>query len=168
MFWGDTHLHTSYSTDAGMVGCRLSPADEVASFEIWDRSNLGGSQATTREMLPGAYARAAFARGLAIEAKVGANPWKFGLLGSTDAHTGLSTTPEDNFFGKTASTEPSAERWQHTAIPAKAWAPRLSRSVREEIAVRGDGWSRREGMVHPRGVEPLTFGSVVRRSIQLS
>ena len=27
VFYGDTHLHTSYSTDAGLVGCTLGPED---------------------------------------------------------------------------------------------------------------------------------------------
>ncbi|MCB1009764.1 MAG: DUF3604 domain-containing protein [Acidobacteria bacterium] len=107
----------------------LSPADEFADFEIWDKSNLGGNEATTPAMLPGAYAREALKNGLAVDAKVGANPFKFGLLGSTDSHTGLSTSAEDNFFGKTPSTEPSEHRWDHAAIPAmvpelvtKGWA----------------------------------------------
>jgi len=96
----------------------LSPTDEFADFEIWDKSNLGGSDATTREMLPGSYARSALERGLGLEAELGANPFKFGLIGSTDAHTGLSTTGEDNFFGKTTGTEPSPHRFEHAAIPA--------------------------------------------------
>ena len=107
----------------------LSPDDEFASFEVWDKSNLGGNVATTQESLPGSYARAALKNGLALEAKLGANPFKFGVLGSTDAHTGLSAVEENNFFGKTPSTEPSAHRWEHTAIPAmkpelvtKGWA----------------------------------------------
>jgi hypothetical protein len=107
----------------------LSPSDEFAGFEIWDKSNLGGNQAIAEEMLPGSYARAALGAGLSVEEKVGANPFKFGLIGSTDAHTGLSTAGEDNFFGKTTGTEPSAKRWEHAAIPAmqpelitRAWA----------------------------------------------
>lgn len=96
----------------------LSPEDEFASFEIWDKSNLGGNVATTDAMLPGSYARAALKAGLKLERDLGANPFKFGLIGSTDSHTGLSTAGEDNFFGKTVSTEPSPERWEHAAIPA--------------------------------------------------
>ncbi|MGH8863024.1 MAG: DUF3604 domain-containing protein, partial [Burkholderiales bacterium] len=96
----------------------LSPSDEFAGFEVWDKSNLGGNAATTREMLPGSYARSALKAGLAFEDKLGANPFKFGLIGSTDAHTGLSAVEENNFFGKTPGTEPSAKRWEHAAIPA--------------------------------------------------
>jgi len=113
----------------GEVHPALAPSDEFADFEIWDKSNLGGNEATTPAMLPGSYARSALRAGLAFEQKLGANPFKFGMIGSTDAHTSLSTSDEANFFGKTASTEPSEHRWDHAAIPAikpelvtKAWA----------------------------------------------
>ena len=58
-------------------------------------------------MLEFEYARSALRNGLKMEAELGVNPYKFGLVGSTDAHTGLAAVEEDNFFGKTASTEPS-------------------------------------------------------------
>ena len=51
--------------------------------------------------------------GLKLEHKVGVNPYKFGMIGSTDSHTGLATAEEDNFFGKHSGTEPSAKRWEH-------------------------------------------------------
>ena len=51
-------------------------------------------------MLPREYAREALKRGLEYEEKLGANPFKFGMIGSTDSHTALSTAQEDNFFGK--------------------------------------------------------------------
>ena len=90
----------------------LSPNDEFANFEIWDKSNLDGSVAKTKNMLEFEYARAAFKNGLVLEAKLGVNPYKFGLIGSSDAHTGLAAMEEDNFFGKTAPQEPSPERMQ--------------------------------------------------------
>ena len=88
----------------------LSPNDELASFEIWDKANLDGSVAKSKEMLEFEYARSALKNGLKLEAQLGANPYKFGLIGSTDAHTGLAAIEEDNFFGKTAPQEPSPER----------------------------------------------------------
>ncbi len=96
----------------------LSPDDEFAGFEIWDKSNLGGNLPITNDMLPGSYARSALKAGLAFEEKLGANPFKFGVIGSTDSHTALSTAEENNFFGKTVGTEPGAHRWEHAAIPA--------------------------------------------------
>lgn len=86
----------------------LSPDDEFADFETWDKGQLG-PEPKTPDMLPREYARAALRRGLAYEAEAGVNPFKFGVIGSTDAHTSLSTVDEDNFFGKVAAVEPTAD-----------------------------------------------------------
>jgi Protein of unknown function (DUF3604) len=88
----------------------LSPNDEFANFEIWDKGNLDGSVAKTKPMLETEYARSALLNGLRLEAQLGTNPYKFGMIGSSDAHTGLAAMEEDNFFGKTAPQEPSPER----------------------------------------------------------
>jgi hypothetical protein len=86
----------------------LSRNDEFANFERWDKGSFGPTLKTP-DMLRREYTREALKRGLAYEAKLGANPFKFGLIGSTDAHTGLATTTEDNWFGKVALLEPSAD-----------------------------------------------------------
>src|SRR5262245_22803837 len=88
----------------------LSPNDELASFELWDKGNLDGSVAKSKEMLEFEYARAALKNGLKLERELGTNPYKFGMVGSSDAHTGLSAMEEDNFFGKTTPQEPGPER----------------------------------------------------------
>ncbi len=69
-------------------------------------------------MLAAEYAREGLKRGLAIERDLGVNPFKFGMIGSTDSHTGLATAQEDNFFGKHSGVEPEAERWEHVVIAA--------------------------------------------------
>lgn len=61
----------------------LSPRDEFADFETWDRGQLG-PEPKTPDMLPREYAREALKQGLAFEAKLGTNPFKFGMVGSTD------------------------------------------------------------------------------------
>jgi hypothetical protein len=94
----------------------LSPNDEFADFEIWDFGNLDGSVAKTKDMLEYEYARAALKNGLKLEQKFGTNPYKFGMVGSSDAHTGLAAMEEDNFFGKTAPQEPSPERLVATFV----------------------------------------------------
>lgn len=86
----------------------LSPDDEFADFETWDKGQLGPAPKTPA-MIPHEYAREALKRGLAYEAELGVNPWKFGLIGSTDTHTSLATTQENNFFGKVAAVEPTAD-----------------------------------------------------------
>jgi hypothetical protein len=88
----------------------LSPTDEFADFEIWDKGNLTGSVAKTKAMLEFEYARSALKNGLKLERMLGVNPYKFGMVGSSDAHTGLTAMEENNFMGKTVSQEPSAER----------------------------------------------------------
>lgn len=92
----------------------LSPDDEFADYETWDIGNLDAVPAVkTDDMLAGEYAREALKNGLAIEARLGTNPYKFGMVGSTDSHTGLATTQEDNFFGKHSGAEPKPDRMEH-------------------------------------------------------
>jgi hypothetical protein len=90
----------------------LSPNDEFADFGKagWELGNLTLETAKTNSMFAGEYIREALKRGLAIEAKTGVNPYKLGMIGSTDSHTALSTGDESNFFGKHTGVEPSAER----------------------------------------------------------
>ena len=85
----------------------LSPNDEFAGYELWDKGNLNLSEPKKPEMLQYEYARTALQIGLQLEQKLGVNPYKFGMIGSTDSHTSLSTADEDNFFGKHSGTEPS-------------------------------------------------------------
>jgi hypothetical protein len=92
----------------------LSPNDEFANFEKWDKGNLDGTVAKTRDMLEFEYARSALKNGLVLEQQLGTNPYKFGLIGSSDAHNALAAMEEDNFFGKTTPQEPSPERMTKT------------------------------------------------------
>jgi hypothetical protein len=91
----------------------LSPNDEFANFERWDKGNLDMSEAKKPEMLQFEYMRSALKNGLKLEKELGVNPYKFGVVGSTDSHTGLSTADDDNYFGKMTPYEPSAHRWSH-------------------------------------------------------
>ena len=91
----------------------LSPNDEFANYETWDFGNLDLSAKKTDAMLSGEYAREALKRGLQLEAELGTNPYKFGMIGSTDSHTSLAAVQEDNFFGKHSGAEPAPERLTH-------------------------------------------------------
>jgi len=91
----------------------LSPNDEFADYGTWDKGNLNLSEAKTDDMLEHEYARSALQLGLALEKELGTNPYKFGMIGSTDSHTSLSTADDDNFFGKHSGSEPSPERMAH-------------------------------------------------------
>ena len=90
----------------------LSPNDELADYETWDKNNLGPVPKKP-EMLQYEYAREALKNGLKLEATLGTNPYKFGMVGSTDSHTGLATSEEENFFGKHSGVEPGPRRWEH-------------------------------------------------------
>ncbi len=95
----------------------LSPEDEFADYETWDIGNLDiVPTVKTDDMLAGEYAREALKNGLAIEARLGTNPYKFGVVGSTDSHTGLATAQEDNFFGKHSGAEPKPSRMEHPCL----------------------------------------------------
>jgi hypothetical protein len=91
----------------------LSPNDEFADYETWDQGNLDLSVPKEPGMLQYEYARSALEIGLQLEEELGVNPYKFGMIGSTDSHTGLSTAGEDNFFGKHSGVEPGPQRWEH-------------------------------------------------------
>ena len=69
-------------------------------------------------MLQYEYAREALKNGLLLERRLGVNPFKFGMIGSTDAHTSLAAVEEDNFFGKHSGVEPGPHRWEHVVIEA--------------------------------------------------
>jgi hypothetical protein len=104
----------------------LSPDDELADFGRWDKVNLNGLIAHENRMFPFEYARPALGRGLAFEQSLGVNPFKFGMLGSTDSHVGISAVEEDNYFGKVAIYEPNPHRWEHAVVDYK---PDPKRSV---------------------------------------
>jgi hypothetical protein len=96
----------------------LSPDDEFADFDKWDRSNLNGTELKSKDMLRWEYAREALKTGLMLQKSLGVNPYKFGMVGSTDAHTSLPAVEEENFFGKHSGVEPEPHRWQHVVIQA--------------------------------------------------
>jgi len=124
---GDSETHPS-----------LSPDDPFADFERWDEYNISYIK-NTPDMYPGSYARSALKRGLSLEQTAGANPYAFGMIGSTDDHTSLATAEEDNFFGKFANSEPGVRTgdsrmaglnadWELGASGlAAVWAPQNTR-----------------------------------------
>ena len=110
--WERTYEITQIKGD-GETHPYLSPDDEFADYGTWDVGNLDLSEAKTDDMLAGEYAREALKNGLVLGKRFGTNPYKFGLIGATDSHTSLSTTEENNFFGKHTGYEPSPKRMTH-------------------------------------------------------
>ena len=126
----------------------LSPDDEFADFESWDTTDIGLNPRTKdlaelRRQMAGEYARGALKKGLLYTARDGANPFEFGMIGSTDMHTGLAAAAEDNFYGKFPDSEPSAARlgsdmggvlWGNATLAASGYVGVWARAnTREEI-----------------------------------
>ena len=78
----------------------LSPTDEFADYEYFRFLLTALYSEKAEDIKPGSYIRGALRRGLEIEEEIGVNPYKFGLIGSTDMHTGASSAEEDNYWGK--------------------------------------------------------------------
>jgi hypothetical protein len=107
MRWEPVYEVTQMKGD-GEAHPLLSPDDAFADYGTWDTGSFG-PELKKPDMLPREYAREALKRGLAYEAALGVNPFKFGMAGATDSHTALATTTEDNFFGKVTLVEPTAD-----------------------------------------------------------
>ena len=122
---------------------KISPNDEFSDFETWDTGNIAMSEDKEDYMLKYEYARSALNLGLKIKDKVGVNPFKFGMIGSTDSHTALATSDNDNFFGKFPGSEPTIGRftnkmadslWPNITISSSGYtAVWAKENTREEI-----------------------------------
>jgi Protein of unknown function (DUF3604) len=119
----------------------FSPADEFSDFEVYPYY-------IQREWTPykperGDFVREALKRGLELEQKLGQNPYRLGVIGSTDSHTALSSSEEDNFHGKLATDSipankdlkfnddgPGASGWAMSASGmAAVWATSNTRAA---------------------------------------
>ncbi len=119
----------------------LSPDDEFADFERWDTGNMAGNVPKTPEMLRYEYARSALKVGLELGRDLGVNPFKFGMYGTTDSHTAIPTSREENYFGKMKHTEPSANRHNFEVVPAEDPALRIL-TAQESAAGLAAVWAR--------------------------
>jgi hypothetical protein len=119
----------------------LSPTDEFANFERWDIDF--GHKAPVRDasVLSKNYVRSALKLGLELEAKLGANPYQAGIIGGSDAHVGVVTQREDNFFGEFANGLPSPTRWQTPLLLDNDGKPVVS-VWNEQAAGLGGVWAR--------------------------
>jgi hypothetical protein len=113
---------------------KLSTTDEFADYGTWDKGDIAGFAPKQDWMLQYEYARSALQVGLQLEQDIGVNPFKFGMIGSTDAHTSLASTRDENYWGKFAGTEPAADRYEHYVIQALSGDERLSTFAWEEVA----------------------------------
>ncbi len=133
--WEPVEEMTQYKGDSETHPL-LSPSDEFADFERYKHLLDGGPL----EHVEGSYARSGLIRGMQIEAKLGVNPYKFGMIGATDTHTGLASGEEGNFLGKYAQdsvpetkakeTVPGSYGWDASAMGfAGVWATANTREA---------------------------------------
>ena len=121
----------------------LSPNDQFADYELWNdwsqekHPTVNDSKwvnwpLAKKEEKHYEYARSALKLGLQQQSLLGANPFKFGMIGSTDSHTPF-TADENNYFGKQPNDEPGLERinrWSQSAAGhAGVWAQSNTREA---------------------------------------
>jgi hypothetical protein len=106
----------------------LSPTDEFADYHIWNSwegvALLAGRtwDDAERQRKRSEYARSALKLGLQQQAVLGINPFKFGMVGSTDSHTAMSAVEENNYWGSTPRKEPSVKRGTAEMVNARAYS----------------------------------------------
>jgi hypothetical protein len=163
--WEPLYEVTQYKGDAETHPV-VSPNDEFADFETWNVPGFFGEKPEDfAEQKRYEYARSALMVGLEQKDSLEVNPFKFGMIGSTDAHTSLSTVDENNFWGKISLNEASPYRaessWYFSAAGmAAVWATENTRAAlfeamqrRETYATTGPrmvvrffgGWNFRDG-----------------------
>jgi hypothetical protein len=89
----------------------LSPNDEWADFEIFPL-RIGSSQSSD---VPGSYVREAYLNGLVMEEEQGYNPFRFGLIGSTDTHNAGGTPEESDYHSKVGTLDGTPQ--QRGSVP---------------------------------------------------
>ncbi len=99
----------------------LSPDDEFADFETYEHLLAVGTGESEAAPDAGSYARSALMRGLELEARIGENPYKFGMIGASDSHTAFSSVEEDNFLGKYALDSIPENKTETTVPGAIGW-----------------------------------------------
>jgi hypothetical protein len=97
----------------------LSPNDEFAGFEIMEWY-IGQTKKITK--FDGGYVRNALKAGLEIESKVGANPYKYGLVGASDSHNSAGSYEENNYHSKVGIRDASPELRGSAPPKGKTWA----------------------------------------------
>ncbi|MEQ9315971.1 MAG: DUF3604 domain-containing protein [Henriciella sp.] len=98
----------------------FSPNDEWAGHEQYEYMIGSTAKSTFHE---GDFVRPSLARGLALEEKLGANPYKFGFIGSSDTHIAAATLLEEKHWGKFPTD--GANPQQRSSVPPdgyEGWA----------------------------------------------
>lgn len=120
----------------------LSPNDEFADFELWDNASRPDKAAD-----PGNFVRSAYRTGLELQDNSGLNPYRFGLIGSTDSHTGIVPVIESEYSGKLGALDGTPAKrlqgqktWSASGLAA-VWAQENTRDSIYEAFRRKETWA---------------------------
>jgi hypothetical protein len=119
----------------------LSPTDEFAGFEAYYHNLLGSGGVVGK--VDGSYVRQGLITGIGFQEKLGANPYKLGIVGGGDSHDALQANEEFNYFGvhgntdktpeirlgSTGSVAGEAARFFSTPATTAVWAPENTREA---------------------------------------
>ena len=97
----------------------LSPNDEFAGFEIMEWY-IGSTTPITK--FDGGYVRKALKDGMEFQAKLGANPYKFGFVGASDTHNAAGSYEEDSYHSKVGIQDATPERRGSAPPEGKDWS----------------------------------------------
>ena len=111
----------------------LSKNDEWAAFEV----KTGMEEEKLISNLKGSYVRDAYLRGLSLAEKGLSNPYKFGLIGSSDTHVSGPSDSEEVFFSKVGILDATAEL--RGSIPFKRFYGTFLKALRPNIFKEVDG-----------------------------
>ncbi|GAA0526766.1 hypothetical protein FHS83_002098 [Rhizomicrobium palustre] len=90
----------------------LSPNDEFADFEVWDTLLVSAQKSKPG----GSYVRDALSRGLVLQKALGVNPYKYGIVGASDIHSGLSVSAQQDYPGYASGKPGVPTKEEATAV----------------------------------------------------
>jgi len=124
----------------------LSKNDEWAAFEVktgmeeellWAAFEVKTGMEEEKLILKGSYVRDAYLRGLSFAEKGLTNPYKFGLIGSSDSHVAGPSDSEEVFFSKVGILDGTAEL--RGSIPFQRFYGTFLKVLRPNIFTEVDG-----------------------------
>ncbi|MBX3707570.1 MAG: DUF3604 domain-containing protein [Pseudomonadales bacterium] len=129
--WNEPLVEITQQKGTSETHPALSPTDEFADFELFTELLISGG---TPGKVSGSYVREAWLNGVRLQAEAGFNPFQFGVIGSSDNHSGTSAVEEGNYTG---SRGPASDGTPALRQPTELWGglPRQSFSAAGLTAV---------------------------------
>jgi hypothetical protein len=145
--WAERSIANTVATEIGQTKGysetipALSPNDEFAGFETYFKHLLGSGGVVGK--VDGSFVRQGLITGIGFQEMLGANPYKFGIVGGADTHNALPDNEEFNYFGvhgetdmtpeirlsSTGSVAGEAARFFSTPTTTAVWAPENTRTA---------------------------------------